>query len=76
MQQQLIRTIPIHTFTVPTEAVYDAKSKLRTLSSNLGGKIGFFNGKTEKTFNYPSSAKYLVLENTGTGNICNIWNAF
>lgn len=25
-------------FTVPTEAVYDAKSKLRTLSSNLGGK--------------------------------------
>lgn len=54
-------------FTVPTEAVYDAKSKLRTLSSNLGGKIGSFNGKTEKTFNYPPSAKYLVLENTGTG---------
>ena len=26
-------------FTVPTEAVYDAKSKLRTLSSNLGNKI-------------------------------------
>lgn len=25
-------------FTVPTEAVYDAKSKLRTLSSNLGNK--------------------------------------
>lgn len=25
-------------FTVPTEAVYDAKSKLRTLSSNLGSK--------------------------------------
>lgn len=26
-------------FTVPTEAVYDAKSKLRTLSSNLSNKI-------------------------------------
>lgn len=26
-------------FTVPTEAVYDAKSKLRTLSSNLGAKL-------------------------------------
>lgn len=37
-------------FTVPTEAVYDAKSKLRTLSSNLGGAgCGIFymtNGKT------------------------------
>ncbi len=40
---------------------------LLDLSSNLGGKIGSFNGKTEKTFNYPSSAKYLVLENTGMG---------
>ena len=40
---------------------------LLDLSSNLGGKIGSFNGKTEKTFNYPPSAKYLVLENTGTG---------
>lgn len=28
-------------FTVPTEAVYDAKSKLRTLSSNLGNKPDF-----------------------------------
>ncbi len=26
-------------FTVPTEAVYDAKSKLRTLSSNLGSEL-------------------------------------
>lgn len=28
-------------FTVPTEAVYDAKSKLRTLSSNLSKQISF-----------------------------------
>lgn len=30
-------------FTVPTEAVYDAKSKLRTLSSNLSKQISFKN---------------------------------
>ena len=65
----------ITTSTSVTETGYAAdmttvkglQTQIDELNSNLGGKIGSFNGKTEKTFNYPSSAKYLVLENTGMG---------
>lgn len=58
----------LETIKANTQSGYIAGAlAVKKLSSNLGGKIGSFNGKTEKTFNYPSSAKYLVLENTGTG---------
>ena len=67
----------LETIKANTQSGYIAGAlAVKALSSNLGGKIGSFNGKTEKTFNYPPSAKYLVLENTGIRNICNIWNAF
>ena len=59
-------------FTVPTEAVYDAKSKLRTLSSNLGSDIKYVTsnsstlvigaGTTTTEFTIPATGykKYLV----------------
>ena len=40
-------------FTVPTEAVYDAKSKLRTLSSNLGKKYYLGEGTSFNVSRYP-----------------------
>lgn len=55
-------------FTVPTEAVYDAKSKLRTLSSNLGGSK--FTKVISKSYNksftvYGSDGGYVELTNPG-----------
>lgn len=59
-------------FTVPTEAVYDAKSKLRTLSSNLGSNIKYVTsnsstlvigaGTTTAEFTIPATGhkKYLI----------------
>lgn len=59
-------------FTVPTEAVYDAKSKLRTLSSNLGSDIKYVTsnssvlviraGTTTAEFTIPATGhkKYLI----------------
>lgn len=59
-------------FTVPTEAVYDAKSKLRTLSSNLGSDIKYVtsnnghlqigDGTTTAEFTIPATGykKYLI----------------
>ncbi len=53
-------------FTVPTEAVYDAKSKLRTLSSNLGAKLLWTNESTgsafkEQTISISSTFDYCII---------------
>lgn len=56
-------------FTVPTEAVYDAKSKLRTLSSNLGKELVFekvFSCNFRKssatiTCTIPNNCTYLII---------------
>ena len=50
-------------FTVPTEAVYDAKSKLRTLSSNLGKELSlnFIMNSSTPYFNAENGEKYIVI---------------
>ncbi len=69
-------------FTVPTEAVYDAKSKLRTLSSNLSKDIDFsaieklyesnLLSPTNRTYTYTASKDHFVMAyttgSTGTSN--------
>lgn len=54
-------------FTVPTEAVYDAKSKLRTLSSNLSKNISFTfvatqSGNGQRTLNVSGYKQYLCCD--------------
>lgn len=63
-------------FTVPTEAVYDAKSKLRTLSSNLGGKsLKIVHFETGGSGNYKTAniifdvSNFSTLHFDGTGGI-------
>lgn len=56
-------------FTVPTEAVYDAKSKLRTLSSNLGKELifekvfscNFRKSSATITCTIPNNCTYLII---------------
>ena len=63
-------------FTVPTEAVYDAKSKLRTLSSNLSGKsLKIVHFETGGSGNYKTAniifdvSNFSTLHFDGTGGI-------
>lgn len=63
-------------FTVPTEAVYDAKSKLRTLSSNLSGKsLKIVHFETGGNGNYKTAniifdvSNFSTLHFDGTGGI-------
>ena len=63
-------------FTVPTEAVYDAKSKLRTLSSNLSGKsLKIVHFETGGNGNYKTAniifdvSNFSTLHFGGTGGI-------
>lgn len=63
-------------FTVPTEAVYDAKSKLRTLSSNLSGKsLKIVHFETGGSGNYKTAniifdvSNFSTLHFDGTGGM-------
>ena len=63
-------------FTVPTEAVYDAKSKLRTFSSNLSGKsLKIVHFETGGSGNYKTAniifdvSNFSTLHFDGTGGI-------
>lgn len=50
-------------FTVPTEAVYDAKSKLRTLSSNLGGRFVYGTADIGAVITLPFTPNHVMIWN-------------